>query len=79
MPIYTIKDKNTDEVFEIECSISERAQILADNPHYEQQIVKAPLYGDPYRVMGVHRPDEGFRDVLREIKKKHYKNTINVR
>jgi hypothetical protein len=79
MPIYTIKDNNDGSIYELNSTIAEKEDILKNNPNLQQLITKAPLYGDPYRVMGVHRPDEGFRDHLREMKKKHYKNSIEVR
>jgi len=37
-----------------------------------------PFIGDPWHFTG-KKPDEGFRDRLKEIKSKHLHNTINVR
>jgi len=37
-----------------------------------------PIVGDPWRFAG-KKPDEGFRDRLREMKKHHRGNTIDVR
>lgn len=38
-------------------------------------IVGAPPFGDPVRL-GVRRPDDGFKDVLREIHKKNHGSLI---
>lgn len=62
-------------------SISEREEYLKANPHVNQQIVSAPSLGDPVRL-GLRKPDSGFRDRLKEIKKAHSKgftkSTINT-
>lgn len=62
-------------------SISEREEYLKANPHVNQQIVSAPSLGDPVRL-GLKKPDSGFRDRLKEIKKAHSRgitrSTINT-
>lgn len=58
-------------------TISERDKLLADNPHIEQLVHGAPLLCDPTRV-GRAKPDDGFKDVLKEIKKKNRGSTINT-
>jgi hypothetical protein len=70
MPTYTFRDKNTDEVFDKMMKISEREQYLSDNPHIVT-VVTAP--GVNRELTSNMKPDQGFRDVLREIKKKHNK------
>lgn len=52
-------------------SIAERDELLKD-PDVEQLIVSALSIGDPIRL-GIKKPDDGFRDVLREVKKAHPK------
>lgn len=80
-PSYTFKNLNTDDQFTTVMSMSEREEYLKANPHIQQQIIAAPALGDSIR-MGMVKPDNGFRDHLREIKKKHSKgltrSTINT-
>lgn len=81
MPIYSFRNKVTDEHYEKLMSWSAREQYLADNPDVEATITGAPGIGDPVR-MGMKKPDDSFRDVLREIKGKHdaklTRSTINT-
>jgi len=76
MPTYIITDINTGEEEEMFMSISEMQKYFADNPNKKQVI------GSPMIVSGVAsarmKPDNGFRDVLKEIKGKHRKSTINT-
>lgn len=81
MPNYTFRNNETNETFDISMSISERDQYVQDNPHLTQLILGAPSIGDPHRL-GLKKPDDGFRDVLKHIKSHHpgsrsTKNTIN--
>lgn len=48
--------------------ISELDTYKAQNPHLEQIISRAPAIADPSRL-GLRKPDAGFRDVLKRIKK----------
>jgi len=79
MPTYSFRDKNTDEVFDKMMRIAEREQYLTDHPHLET-VITAP--GVTSELDSRKKPDQGFRDVLREIKKKHNKvwtpSTINT-
>jgi hypothetical protein len=81
MPSYTFKNVETDEVSTVMMSISEREEFLKTNPHMQQVIHSAPALGDSIRL-GVRKPDEAFRDRLREIKKAHSKgftrSTVNI-
>lgn len=83
MPKYTFRDNETNEEFDIIMSISERDQYVQDNPHLTQLITGAPAIGDSVRL-GLRKPDEGFRDILRNVKHHHpgqkrgkIKSTIN--
>tara|TARA_R100000479_G_C6282252_1_gene163405 strand:- start:26 stop:271 length:246 start_codon:yes stop_codon:yes gene_type:complete len=76
MPTYDFKDTTTGEVFEKRITIAERDKYLKDNPHMEQ------VLGMPKIVSGtdgLRKPDDSFRDILRNIDKKHKsrKNTMN--
>lgn len=81
MPTYTFVNTTSGETFTEIMSISEREEFLKANPHVNQQIVSAPSLGDPIRL-GLKKPDSGFRDRLKEIKKAHSKgwtkSTVNT-
>lgn len=72
MPSYTFKNLNTGEEWTDIMSISEREEFLSKNPQVQQQLTSAPALGDSIRL-GLRKPDDGFRDRLREIKKAHSK------
>ena len=72
MPIYTFLDTKTNEEFEESMSIAEKEIFLKKNKHINQLIVKSPGLADPTRV-GIKKPDSGFRDLLKEIKKNNSK------
>jgi hypothetical protein len=78
MPTYAFRNKQTQEVFEKFMSISAREQYLAENPDIET-VVSAPAIGD---MTNNKKPDAGFRDVLKEIRRKHdarfTRSTINT-
>lgn len=80
-PSYTFKDINTGEEFTTIMSMSEREEYVKSNPHMQQVIHSAPALGDPIRL-GLKKPDNGFRDRLKEIKKAHSrgltKSTVNT-
>ena len=81
MPIYTFEDTNTGERFEKSMKISELDEYRENNPHLKTLILGAPSIGDPHRL-GLKKPDDGFRDVLKNIKSHHpgsrkTNNTIN--
>lgn len=75
MPTYLFKNKNTGEEKEEFMSISERDKFLADNPEYEQLVNGAPSIG--FHML-TRKPDQGFRDKLKEIKRKHKYSNINT-
>lgn len=81
MPSYTFLNTETGETFTSIMSMSEREEYLAQNPHVQQQIVSAPALGDSIRL-GLRKPDDAFRDRLKEIKKAHStrytKSTVNT-
>lgn len=77
MPNYTFKNTNTNETFDVSMRIAELDQYKLDNPHLSQLIVRAPAIGDAHRL-GRLKPDDGFRDVLRNVKHHHKKDNINT-
>ena len=78
MPTYSFRDKNTQETFDRIMSYSQKVEFLEENPHIESIITSAPGIGDPVRL-GLKKPDQGFRDVLKNIKsnKAYSNNKIN--
>lgn len=74
MPIYTFENRETGEQKTEWMSLSERDQYLKDNPHIHQLIVNANGF-----IGGINqKPDDGFRDILREIKRVNPRNTIDT-
>lgn len=78
MPIYSMKNLETQEEFEINLKYSDLEQYLKDNPDIKQIFTKFPGMVDPVRI-GVRKTDEGFKDALREVRAHHKHNTIDVR
>ena len=80
MPLYTFINSETQETFEDIMSMAEKDEYLQTNPHITQGLA-APSFGDSIRL-GLQKPPDSFRDILREIKKKHSagltKSTINT-
>lgn len=77
MPTYSFSNKNSSEIFDMFLSITEREDYLKNNPHIEQ-LISAPAI-----VSGISKkPDAGFRDILKNIKKKHSqgltRSTVNT-
>ena len=81
MPTYTFLNTESGEVFTTIMSIAEREDYLKANPHIQQQLISAPALGDSIRL-GLKKPDNGFRDRLKEIKKAHSRgitrSTVNT-
>lgn len=77
MPSYTFKNTNNDEITDSIMSMAERETFLHENPHIIQIIKTAPSIGDSIRL-GIRKPDDGFRDVLRNVQHHHKKDNINT-
>lgn len=74
MPTYTFKNKDTGEEFTSVLTLSERQDFLEANPHIIQLITKPSGF-----VSGVNaKPDDGFRDLLREMKRANKGSTIET-
>jgi hypothetical protein len=76
MPTYTFVDKNTGEETEHFMSLSEREDFLLANPHLETIIKKVNIVTSA--MSGSNKPDDGFRDVLKRIKKGSPRSNINT-
>jgi|688.fasta_scaffold713190_2 hypothetical protein len=71
MPNYSFRNVIDGTEYELDLTMSEREQYLKDNKDTVIQIIaRAPSLGDSVKL-GIRKPDQGFRDVLREIKKAH--------
>lgn len=79
MPTYRFINNNTGEEFEDFMSISGLETYLTENPHITQLVNGAPMI---VSGRGQGKPDSGFRDLLKDMKKKHSKgitrSTINT-
>lgn len=76
MPTYVFRNKVSGEQTEKFMSLREREQYLQDNPDLEP-VFGAPALVDPGHL-GRLKPSEGFRDVLRNIKKNNVGSKINT-
>lgn len=78
MPTFTFKNTKTNEVFEEFMSGEKKEQYLKDNPHIVQEIFHGmAAQGDPFRL-GVRKPDDNFKDVLKHIKRTHRSTITNL-
>lgn len=78
MPNYNVRNKKTGKVKIIEMTMAEMDQYEKDNPQMEI-MCGAPLI---HSGTGLKKPDQGFRDVLRTIKKGNskgfHRSTVNT-
>ena len=82
MPTYTFMNTKTNEIYDDIMSYSDMLSLLEHNPHIKK-IIQPPKFADPTRIDGARgKPDDAFRDRLKEIKKAHSgglrKSTINT-
>jgi hypothetical protein len=76
MPTYQFLNTNTQEVLEKVMRISQLDEFKKENPHLQQQITGTPGLSDPVRL-GIKQPAQGFKDLLKQIKKNNIRSTIN--
>ena len=77
MPVYTFKDIQTEEHFEVNMPLEEFKDLLRGNPEYTQ-VFKMPATVSG-RISSHRLAGQGWQDVLKKIKKNSGKdNTINV-
>jgi hypothetical protein len=77
LPNYTFLNKDTNEEITLSLKISEYEDFKKANPHMQQLLSATPL-ADPMRVAGRFKPESGFRDLLKEVHKKHHGSMINT-
>lgn len=79
MPTYRFLNNETGEEFEDFMGISALDEYLKSNPNLVQLVNGAPMIASG---RGMGKPDQGFRDLLKDIKTKHSggltKSTINT-
>jgi hypothetical protein len=79
MPTYKFLNNETGEEFEEFMTISALDEYLKNNQHLTQLVNGAPLISSG---RGLGKPDQGFRDLLKDMKKSHSKgitrSTINT-
>jgi len=79
MPTYKFINNETGEEFEDFMSISTLDVYLKENPNITQLVNGAPMIASG---RGMGKPDQGFRDLLKDMKKKHSggftRSTINT-
>lgn len=75
MPVYSVKNTQTNEEFEVNMKFTEFQAYLEKNAKIKQIFRKFPSTVDPVSV-GVTKTDSGFKDVLSKAKEAHWKNTI---
>jgi hypothetical protein len=77
MPNYTFYNKELEEETIISMPMAELDSFLLNNSHL-QQVMTATALADPTRL-GMKKPDNGFRDVLKRVKKASGRNnTVNT-
>jgi hypothetical protein len=72
MPTYKFRNNETSEEFEDFMGISALEVFLSENPNLTQLVNGAPLISSG---RGMGKPDQGFRDLLKDMKNKHSKGT----
>ena len=79
MPTYKFLNNDTGEEFEDFMTISALDDFLKNNSHLTQLVNGAPMI---HSGRGMKKPDDGFRDLLKYIKKKNSmgikRSTINT-
>lgn len=79
MPTYRFLNNETGEEYEEFMKISELDTYLVENPNITQLVNGAPMI---HSGRGFQKPDAGFRDLLKNIKKEHSKgltrSTVNT-
>lgn len=78
MPTYNFINNETGEEFSEFLNMSELDEYLKANPNVTQTVTAPAIVSG----RGLAKPDQGFRDLLKDIKKKHSggfsKSTINT-
>jgi len=76
MPTYEFFNKDTGQVEDHIIKLADLEKFKQDNPHLEKGIYTSIRCCDPV-IAGRMKPADGFRDLLKNMKKKHRRSTIN--
>lgn len=68
MPTYCFRNNETGEVHEEVMKMADREKYLKDNPNFTQVLEMPQIVSG---TDGLRKPDDSFRDILREVDKKH--------
>lgn len=77
MPIYNFKNTKTDEIVELEMSMSEREEFLT-NPEWEQVLITPLNIGDAVRL-GVAKPPAWMTNKIRHMENTIHRNSLRLR
>ena len=77
MPLYSVRNTIDDSMQEVNMKYEEFMTYLEENKHIKQEFIKFPGTGDSIRL-GIKKPSDSFRDVLREIKHNHHGRTSTI-
>lgn len=78
MPTYSFRNTKTGKIKDVFMPMSEREDYLKKNPHLVQTQTKAIGVMRDSGIGRSRKPDEGFREVLRQVKKKHPGSNIDT-
>lgn len=77
MPVYTVKNKETEEVVDINCPYAELEEFLRENQEWTRLLKMPATIGSS--VSTLRQAGQGWQDVLSKIKKGSGKeNSVNV-
>lgn len=68
MPLYDFLNKETDEVVEINLSLSEYDNFLKENPHLKRVILGAPAIGSKGTQGALSKAGDGWKEVQDKVK-----------
>lgn len=78
MPIYTLKDTKTQATWDVQMSYEDLQIVLDENPEF-LHVLKPIKIAANVGTSNVSKAGEGWRDVLKEVKKNSgRRNNINV-
>lgn len=76
MPYYTFKNTDTQEEFVLSMKMDEKEPYLEANPHIHYVPGAPALHSG--QGLGVRKVDDGFKDLLGNVKRNNPGNTINT-
>ncbi|PCJ96723.1 MAG: hypothetical protein COA52_00520 [Hyphomicrobiales bacterium] len=71
---YTFRDNDTNTEFDVEIPMTQRKEYLSKNPNLSQVLSKSNIVSG----VGGIKVDDGFKDILRTMKKNNPGSTIET-